>query len=55
MLCTKLVGFQGSAEDLQLIVIDTINVEESKQEAVQSVLNEMNMPVYNGQPKVLIV
>jgi len=54
MLCTKLVWFQGSAEDLQLLVIDTINVEDSKQETVQSVLNEMNMPVYNGKPKVLI-
>jgi len=53
MLCTKLVWFQRSAEDLQILVIDTIIVKESKQETVQSVLNEMNM--YNGKPKVLII
>jgi len=51
--CTKIIWFQVLTEDLQLIFIDTINVEEPKQETVQSVLNEMNM--YNGKPKVHIV
>jgi len=55
MLCTKLVWFQESAEDLQLIVIDTVNVKDSKQETVQNVLNGMEKPMCNGKPKVLTV